>query len=46
MKMKMPMRRVYTPEKNWLLSVLEIRFVRAKEKCVNFRIIRVGDDKT
>lgn len=40
------MRRIYIPDKKWLLSVLEIRFVRAKEKCVNFRIIGVGDDKT
>jgi len=40
------MHRIYIPDKKWLLSVLEIRFVRAKEKCVNFRIIGVGDDKT
>lgn len=46
MKMRMPMCRIYIPDKKWLLSVLEIRFVRAKGKCVNFRIIRVDDDKT
>lgn len=38
MKMRMPMCRIYIPDKKWLLSVLEIRFVRAKGKCVNFRV--------